>query len=122
MTLVAIFGLVFLMGGLIFQAFSVWQMDLLFVTRMWGPCQTNIQFYTDLLGNGYSSWSKMPFSINIWLFPNMVAGLAYDLLMIVNLAMSMLIAAGAVMIGSSLRIYQTAIRKANVNLRKMIKK
>lgn len=70
--------------GLVMLLFSLWQLDLLFVSRMWGPAETNVAFYSDLIGNGYGSYSEMPWTINIWLFPSMTAGLAYDVLMILN--------------------------------------
>lgn len=117
MTLLAITGLALVIIIPIFQAFTVWQLDMLFVARMWGPCQVSIQFYSDLLGNGYASYSQMPWSINIWLFPNMVAGQAYDLLMILNLSCPFFVAAGGFMIAKSLTVYKNAVRKLYKNLR-----
>jgi hypothetical protein len=111
MTVVAIVGLVFLMGGLIFQAFSMWQLDMLLVSRMWGSATGNIQYYKDLIGNNYTSMSQMPWTINVELFPNMTAGIAYDVLMIMNLSCAVLIAIGAFIVAKSTTVYQSAIRK-----------
>lgn len=70
--------------GLVMLLFSLWQLDLLFIQHMWGLASDNVVFYSDLIKNGYMSYSQLPFTINVWLFPNMTAGLAYDVLMIMN--------------------------------------
>jgi hypothetical protein len=93
-------GLVLLVLGFVLLSFSMWQLDMQFVTRMWGSTQTNIQFYQDLASNGYRSYSQMPWTINVELFPNMTAGVAYDALMIMNFSSAVPLLCGTYLIFS----------------------
>jgi hypothetical protein len=91
-------GMILIGTGMICLMFSMWQLDLMLSCKVWGPDQQNIQFYTDLLANGYPSMSWMPWSINFELFPKMTAGVAYDSLMIMNICSWFFTASGAYLI------------------------
>jgi hypothetical protein len=99
----SLLGIVLILAGFVCGAFSMWQLDMQFSSRMWGDTQTNIRFYTDLAGNGFKSYSQMPWTINFELFPNMTAGVAYDVLMIMNLSGFFLVAAGGYFINRQIR-------------------
>lgn len=62
--------------------FFIWQLDLLFVSKMWGSALDNTNWFIGVWNNGYGSWSNVPQTINYELFPNMVAGTYYDVCMI----------------------------------------
>ena len=80
--------------------FSMWQLDMLFTAKIWGQASVNIQFYSDLIANGYSSMGNWPWTINVWLFPNFTAGISYDVLMIMNLCGLPLMAIGAYLVST----------------------
>ena len=91
-------GFIILFVGVIIACFTVWQLDMLFTAKIWGPAATNIQFYSDLIGNGYNSMGGWPWTINVWLFPTWTAGVSYDMLMIINLAMLPVVAIGTYLV------------------------
>jgi hypothetical protein len=102
-------GLVLLVLGFVMLSFSMWQLDMQLCPREWGSTQDNINYYTNLQSEGLHSMSEMKWTINVELFPNMTAGLAYDLLMIMNFSSSVPLLCGTYLIFSrSKKIGKTA--------------
>ena len=95
---VPILGFMLVGGGMVLQWFSMWQLDMLLCSRMWSTCDQNIQFYTDLKGNNMNHFREMKWTINFELWPNMTAGVAYDLLMVMNYVSWFLTAIGVYMV------------------------
>ena len=58
-----LFNKIGLLLGIIFFTFSLWQLDLLFSPYIWKN----------------NEWKQL-WTINYWLFPNMIKGQAYDIL------------------------------------------
>ncbi len=100
MNLSRIFGFLFVALAFTMAFFSMWQLDMMFVQRMWSGVDDNIGFYTALKRDGYGSFSAMPWTINVELFPDMRAGEAYDLLMIMNLSALPALAIGVYLVVS----------------------
>ena len=107
----SLIGLVLIGAGSIMLAFSMWQLDMLLVSRMWGQASTNIQYYKDLIGNNYTSMSQMPWTINVELFPHMKAGEAYDVLMIMNFSSWFPLVAGAYLLHNKIVTVTDKIKK-----------
>lgn len=103
-------GIVLIVVGIVFLMFSVWQLDLMLSRMVWGPAADRVVFYSDLLNNGFTSMSQMKWTINVWLFPNMKAGIMYDTLMIMNIASSIPIAIGAYLVNKKLRHYKAKVK------------
>jgi hypothetical protein len=89
------FPLILIGSGLMMQIFTVWQFDIMLVNRMWGSLQGNLDFFSLLIKQGFTAWSQAPFTINAELFPNMTFGVAYDLLMAMNIMSWFLTVTGA---------------------------
>jgi hypothetical protein len=74
--------------GLMMMAFSVWQLDIMFINKMWGSAQNNIEFYQCLINCGFNSWASSNwFTINAEIFPpdKFTVGFWYDALMMMNI-------------------------------------
>ena len=70
--------------GLGIILFSRWQLDIMFVSKMWGSCEGNIAFYQSLIDCGWHSFAESDwFTINVTLFPRGMfnSGFWYDFLM-----------------------------------------
>lgn len=102
--------------GLLMQFFSLWQFDLLFVNLMWGASANNVAFYVSLMTHGYPSYAYYPWTINVWLFPKMTAGLAYDTLLITNASSWFVTATGIYLLVDRLRAYATELRTRGIRL------
>jgi len=83
-----IFALTLIGIGLITTVFTMWQLDIMFVNKMWGSCESNIDFYKGLLQEGYWRWAVAhDFTINYEIFPPQyfTSGFWYDILMMLNI-------------------------------------
>jgi len=100
-------------AGLMLQVFSMWQLDIMFVTRMWGVCETNIDFYKGLLQQGYWRWAAAhDFTINVEIFPtNMfTSGFWYDALMMMNILSWFLTALGVYSLHRKIQTLKNKLR------------
>jgi hypothetical protein len=98
--------------GFMMMIFSVWQFDIMWVNRMWGPLQGNIDFFSSLIAQGFQSWHQAPFTINFELFPNMTYGGAYDLLTAMNILSWFFTASGAYLLNRRYSQCKKALQSA----------
>lgn len=106
------FGLILLVVGFFSIFFGVWQKDLLCEPFMNRDADDRIGFYAGLKENGYHRVWDFPFTINVWLFPDMTAGQMYDTCDYMICGGGAIIAVGAFLLNEqTVVVYTKAKRK-----------
>jgi hypothetical protein len=77
-------GIVLLVAGFAMLAFSMWQLNMLTSPFVDGSIGQSVNYFKSIEEKGFSSFRQVPWTINMYFFPNMTAGEAYDYLMIMN--------------------------------------
>ena len=104
-----ILPLILLGSGLVMLMFSLWQLDIMFVNKMWGYCIDNISFYQTLIQKGFLRWCEASeFSINAEIFPpgTFTNGFWYDALMATGVISWFFTVVGAYLIHDKLPTYK----------------
>jgi hypothetical protein len=108
------FPLILIGIGIITLGFTVWQLDILFVGRMWGGSLENIGFYQGLINDGFNTWaSSNYFTINAELFPPgmFTTGFWYDALMGINVLSSLPIMVGSYLLNRKCNRYKKKLEQ-----------
>ena len=110
-TALEILGLLLLGAGFISLFYGTWQKDMLTVPALNRSVDDRIGFYTDLKNDGYKMMWDMPWTISVLLFPNMTAGLAFDVCDILIWSSWFLTAVGAYLVHQQIVIIVDKAKK-----------